>query len=62
MRRIEMIARRVFPKGTPGTRLCFVPTRYETLHVNLWFLYRNDIKFVATEYMKIAWFLFYAQF
>lgn len=62
MRRIKIIAERVFPRGTSGARLCFVPTRYQTPHVRLWFLHSSDLKFVVTEYVKIAWFLVYAQF
>ncbi|MGD0234405.1 MAG: YdcF family protein [Syntrophorhabdales bacterium] len=62
MRRIKIIAERIFPRGTSGARLCFVPTRYQTPHVRLWFLHSSDLKFVVTEYVKIAWFLVYAQF
>lgn len=61
MRRIKLIASRVFAgtANTPTFRLYFVPTRYETTHVNTWFLHRRDLKFVSSEYAKMAWFLTY---
>jgi hypothetical protein len=64
MRRIKLIASRVFSDtaNKPTFRLYFVPTRYETPHVNVWFMQTRDLKFVSSEYAKIAWFLIYTYF
>lgn len=57
MRRIRLIANRVFT-GT-GYRMIFVPTRFEKPAEGLWFLNQNNIRKVAGEYSKIAWFFMY---
>lgn len=60
MRRISIIARKVF--GNNGYRLIFVPSRYEQQNGVLWFLEKQDLKFVSSEYSKIAWFMLYRYF
>ena len=57
MRRIRMIAVRVFDET--GFRLHFVPTRYEKLNKNWWWLSKDGRQWVLSEYVKIAWFLLY---
>ncbi|MBP1747679.1 MAG: hypothetical protein H6Q52_218 [Deltaproteobacteria bacterium] len=57
MRRIRLIANRVFT-GT-GYRTIFVPTRFEKPTESLWFLHQKNIRKVASEYSKIAWFFLY---
>ena len=58
MRRIRIIAERVFGKGKYG--LCFVPIRYESEATVSWFLRLWHLKFVSSEYVKIAWFEIYS--
>lgn len=60
MRRISIIAGKVF--GNNGYRLIFVPSRYEQRNSALWFLEKRDLKFVLSEYSKIAWFMLYRYF
>ena len=60
MRRISIIAGKVF--GNNGYRLIFVPSRYEQRNSALWFLDKRDLKFVSSEYSKIAWFMLYRYF
>ena len=60
MRRISIIAKQVF--GKKGYRLTFVPSRFEEHKGSLWFLNKRDLKFVAGEYSKIAWFMAYRFF
>lgn len=64
MRRIKIIAEKVFPHtaNTPTFKLYFVPTRYETPHLNSWLLNIHDLRFVLTEYLKIFWFFIYSNF
>ena len=64
MRRINIIAKSVFldPKNTPTFKLYFVPTRYETPHLNFWLLNIHDLRFVLMEYSKIFWFFIYSNF
>jgi hypothetical protein len=57
MRRIRLIANRVFTDG--GYRTTFVPTRFEKPTNALWFLNGSAIRKVAGEYGKIAWFFLY---
>lgn len=57
MRRIRLIANRVFTGS--GYRTTFVPTRYEKPTNGLWFFSQNNIRKVAGEYGKIAWFFLY---
>ena len=57
MRRIKMIASRVFYGS--DDRLYFVPTNREKLNRNRWWMNKNDRQWVVREYMKIAWFLLY---
>jgi len=59
MRRISIIAGKVF--GGHGHRLAFVPSRYEQ-YGGQWFLNKRDLKFVFSEYSKIAWFMLYGHF
>jgi len=60
MRRIRLIVNRVFTDT--GYRMIFVPTRFERPTGKFWFLHGNDIRKVATEYSKIAWFFLYRWF
>jgi len=64
MRRIKIIAKSVFLERTktPTFQLYFVPTRYETPYLSSWFLKTHDLKFVSSEYAKMAWFLIYSSF
>jgi len=64
MRRIKLIAERVFRDGTNSSapRLYFVSSRYETPRLRYWFLKTRDLKFVSSEYAKMAWFLIYTYF
>jgi len=57
MRRISIIARKVF--GKKGYRLTFVPSRYEQHRGAAWFLDKRELKFVSSEYSKIIWFMLY---
>jgi uncharacterized SAM-binding protein YcdF (DUF218 family) len=59
MRRIKMIAEKVFGDGQTVN---FVPTRYETPSDGFWLFNNYDRKFVLTEYAKITWFLLYSSF
>lgn len=60
MRRIKTITDRVFPKDS--YTVVFVPTRFEKVTNGFWFLNESDLKKVASEYGKIAWFFIYQQF
>jgi len=64
LRRMKIIAKSVFldTANTHKFQLYFVPTRNETPHLSSWFLNSHDLKFVASEYGKIAWFLIYSSF
>jgi uncharacterized SAM-binding protein YcdF (DUF218 family) len=64
MRRINIIAEKVFRDRTnsPALRLYFVSSRYETPRLRCWFLKTHDLKFVSSEYAKIARFLIYTYF
>lgn len=57
MRRIKLIANRVFTGGE--YRIIFVPTRYEKPTNGPWFLNQGSIRKVVGEYGKIAWFFLY---
>jgi uncharacterized SAM-binding protein YcdF (DUF218 family) len=57
MRRIQMIARKVF-EPSPG--LYFSPTPFEEAPVNVWQLKASDWKKIYQEYIKIAWFKLYS--
>ena len=57
MRRLRIIAEKVFGKGKYD--LCFVPSRYERETSVFWFLTPRLLKFVSSEYVKIAWFGIY---
>ena len=56
MRRIRLIADRVFPANY---RILFVPTRFEKPINSLWFLEESNIRRIIGEYGKIAWFFIY---
>jgi hypothetical protein len=60
MRRIKIIAKKVF--DDKSSRIDFIPTRFETVHHNLLHLTLSDWKNLATEYIKIIWFLIYNSF
>lgn len=57
MRRIRLIANRVFAGG--GYRTTFVPTRFERPAKGFWFINGSAIRKVVGEYGKIAWFFLY---
>lgn len=57
MRRIRLIANRVFPGA--AYRTTFVPTRFERPGDGLWFLHESEIRKVTSEYGKILWFFLY---
>lgn len=56
MRRIRLIADRVFPAHYT---ILFVPTRFERPMGNLWFLEQSSVRKIVGEYGKIAWFFIY---
>lgn len=57
MRRIRLIASKVFDTGKGG--FYFVPTRYEKVSLNSWELSWPDWRKVMREYGKILWFYIY---
>lgn len=60
MRRIKLIAGRVFNKTC--YKIFIVPSRYENVNKNLWWVHKDDIKWLFSEYLKIVWFLLYSPF
>ena len=60
MRRIKIITEKIF--DDKSTRIDFIPTRFETVHHNLLHLTLSDWSNLATEYIKIIWFLIYNPF
>lgn len=60
MRRIKIIADRMFAQQEFD--LSFVPTRYEKPWGTLWWTKIDGLKQVASEYVKIGWFLVYSPF
>jgi hypothetical protein len=60
MRRIQVIADRVFDTGK--YRLAFVPTPYETPTDGPWFMNKWDRDYVVEEWAKILWLWIYAPF
>lgn len=60
MRRIRIIVSKVFKQAEDG--FYFLPTRFEKAPANFWELSSKDWKNVCTEYLKIIWFLIYANF
>jgi uncharacterized SAM-binding protein YcdF (DUF218 family) len=60
MRRIKIIVSKVFKQAEGG--FYFMPTRFEKAPANFWELSSKDWKNVCTEYLKIIWFLIYANF
>jgi len=60
MRRIKIIAQRLFDRQKIKTR--FVATPYETTGGSLWWTNRREIAWVLSEYVKIAWFMIYEPF
>jgi len=64
MRGIKLIAEKVFRDRTNSSalRLYFVSPRYETPRLRRWFLKTRGLKFVSSEYAKMAWFLSYIYF
>ncbi|HEX2964996.1 MAG TPA: ElyC/SanA/YdcF family protein [Syntrophorhabdaceae bacterium] len=60
MRRISLIADKVFGKG--GYELRFVPSRFEKRRGIKWFLNKRERNFVMGEYSKIVWFSLYRFF
>jgi uncharacterized SAM-binding protein YcdF (DUF218 family) len=57
MRRIKMIADKVF-EGL-HFKLHFVPSRHCKIN-NPWWLHKEDIKWITSEYIKIIWFWVYS--
>jgi hypothetical protein len=70
MRRIKLIAQRVFASGPDAAstslgskfELYFIPTRYESGPEVLWFLKPGEWKLVFLESLKIIWFSIYSFF
>ncbi|MBN1473989.1 MAG: YdcF family protein [Syntrophaceae bacterium] len=60
MRRIKIMVYKVF-KLAEG-EFYFMPTQFEKAPANFWELSSKDWKNVCTEYLKIIWFLVYANF
>jgi len=60
MRRIKIIVSKVF--GKSEGKFYFMPTRFEKAPANFWELSSKDWKNVYKEYLKISWFLIYANF
>lgn len=60
MRRIKLIAGQVFKGGKYN--FSFVPTRYEKTSSSFWLLHKFDLKWVLSEYLKIAWLIVYMPF
>lgn len=60
MRRIKIIVSKVF-RHSEG-KFYFMPTRFEKAPANFWELSSKDWKNVYKEYLKIIWFLVYANF
>ena len=56
MRRIKLIADNVFEDSV--FKIYFVPSRYSEIST-FWWLHIKDIKWIFTEYIKIAWFRVY---
>jgi uncharacterized SAM-binding protein YcdF (DUF218 family) len=59
MRRIKLIAGKIF-KDSLAVR--YVPTRYESIPGDFWFMDAQQVRWVASEYAKIIWFLIYSPF
>ncbi len=57
MRRIQLIASRVFEDGS--YRLAYVPTRFEQIDKNPLRMAGNDFRWILSEYVKILWFGIY---
>jgi uncharacterized SAM-binding protein YcdF (DUF218 family) len=60
MRRIKIMSDKVF--SDPSYSIAFVPARLEPARESWFTLTRADLKFIAREYVKIAWFLIYSRF
>lgn len=58
MRRVKMIAGKVFE--STDYRLFFFPSRDGYFKENRWWLNLEDLLWVASEYVKIGWFLLYS--
>jgi hypothetical protein len=58
MRRVKIIAGKVF-EGSKF-KLYFVPSRFSKIST-FWVLHKNDIKWIFSEYLKIAWFWIYTR-
>ena len=60
MRRIKIIVGWVF-KGEKYN-FSFIPSRYEKTNSEFWIFHTFDLKWVLSEYLKIAWFFVYMPF
>ena len=60
LRRIKIIADKVF-KGK-AYQLSFIPSYHVKKDEPLWWVSKNAVAMVVSEYIKIAWFLLYAPF
>ena len=59
MRRIALMAERVFDAGTYD--IAYLPTAYDPPQWP-WFAHWKDVKWVVSEWVKIVWFLLYSPF
>jgi hypothetical protein len=59
MRRIKIMADRVFDGGT--YEIAYLPTAYDPPHWP-WFAHWTDVKWVVSEWVKIGWFFLYSPF
>lgn len=59
MRRVKLLAEYVFPED--NFVITCVPDRYEVIR-KAWWKDRKSLSWIAMEYSKIAWFLFYQRF
>ena len=60
LRRVKIIADRVFIGK--AYKLSFIPSYLQENDEVLWWVNKNDLTMVVSEYIKIAWFLIYEPF
>ena len=60
MRRIKIIAEKVFKNN--NYKIAIVASRFQEAKEKNWWLKKKEIKWVSSEYIKIAWFLIYSPF
>ncbi len=60
MRRLGLITKEVFREKK--YRILFIASRFQRQGSKAWLLNRRDLKYVGSEYFKIAWFRLYSLF